>query len=63
MVKLIDDNTVSMSLEEYVQLLDSDVMLNYLHNGGVDNWDWYGDSLEDYECPKVDEVRDNLKKK
>lgn len=30
-----------------IELDERDMILCALENGGVDNWDWYGDSLKD----------------
>lgn len=35
--------------EELLQLLRDSEMLGALQSGGVDNWEWYGDSLENLE--------------
>lgn len=37
-----------LSEDELVRLLESDMRLNALGRGGVDNWEWYGDSCCDY---------------
>lgn len=42
------DETVTISKSEYDSLLDSQRMLLALENGGVDNWIWYSESLEEY---------------
>ena len=34
--------------KELIVLLESYNRLQALENGGVDNWNWYGDSLRDY---------------
>ena len=34
--------------KELILLLESYHRLQALENGGVDNWNWYGDSLYDY---------------
>lgn len=39
--------TVTISKEEYKRLLRSQLELSALHAGGVDNWEWYGESLAD----------------
>lgn len=31
-------------------LLYAEAKLNALEAGGVDNWEWYGDSINDYFC-------------
>ena len=33
---------------ELLELLEARLRLAALENGGVDNWEWYGDSLCDY---------------
>ena len=37
-----------ISKEEYDELLDRDRKLSALEAGGVDNWEWYGESLSQY---------------
>lgn len=37
-----------ISKQEYEELLRRDEKLTALENGGVDNWEWYGESLKDY---------------
>lgn len=39
---------VSIALEEYRQLKKDAAKLQALESGGVDNWEWYYDSLRDY---------------
>lgn len=41
--------------EKIEELLDRDFKLRCLENGGVDNWDWYGESLEEYWESKEEE--------
>lgn len=36
-----------ISEERYKELLDAEKELQALHAGGVDNWEWYGQSLTD----------------
>lgn len=55
-------NTITITKEEYISLLKQEVRLNMLENGGVDNWEWYGESLnpegeESYEdlCKQIEE--------
>ena len=38
----------TISKEEYEDLLDRDRKLSALEAGGVDNWEWYSDSLAQY---------------
>lgn len=44
--------------KELVSLIKRDAKLCALENGGVDNWEWYGESLKDYN----DEVKIDLSK-
>lgn len=45
------------------QLLKDEIKLEALEHGGVDNWEWYGDSIQDYlkEC-NVEEIEDLIEK-
>lgn len=36
---------VEISQERLDELLKSEKILNALYAGGVDNWEWYGESL------------------
>lgn len=40
-----EQNTITISVSAYKELLKDAEKLRRLENGGVDNWDWYGDSL------------------
>lgn len=52
---------IEISLEEYIRLKQDSETLNLLECGGVDNWSWYGESLnpdgEDYN-----EIMENIEK-
>ncbi len=41
------DDTVTITKKEYEKLLRSEKLLDALHNGGVDNWDWYSDAYNE----------------
>jgi hypothetical protein len=43
----LGEETVTIPKEEYEDLIRSKKILDALYAGGVDNWDWYGQSLED----------------
>jgi hypothetical protein len=43
----MENEMVTISKKLYDRLLDSEKMLRALQAGGVDNWEWYGDSLRD----------------
>ena len=51
-VKFNDDETVTITLEFYGELLDDQILLEALKSQGVDNWDGYDlaiESLNEYE--------------
>jgi len=39
------EETVTINKSEYERLTRNSKMLNALRAGGVDNWEWYGESL------------------
>lgn len=43
-----DDGTVTISKEMYAELIDDQKWRIALEHGGVDNWDYYHDSLQEY---------------
>lgn len=44
----METEKVTIEKEEYEELLRDQRMLDALKAGGVDNWEWYDDSLEDF---------------
>lgn len=44
----MSEEKVTITKAEYNNLLDRDRKLTALENGGVDNWAWYSESLQDY---------------
>ena len=46
---------ITISKEEYAELLRRDYELSCLEDGGVDNWDWYGESFNNDEWREVQE--------
>ncbi len=43
-----EDETITIPKKVYDKLRDRDFLLECLENGGVDNWEWYGESLAPY---------------
>ena len=43
-----DKETITIPLKEYKDLQRQSFMLTCLESGGVDNWDWYSESLKEY---------------
>lgn len=57
----MNDN-ITIGREEYLRLrLDSE-LLGFLQGGGVDSWEWYGDSLNPDDGPSYSEVKKRLTK-
>lgn len=42
----MNEETVTITKKEYESLLDDRIWRIALENGGVDNWEWYGESLQ-----------------
>lgn len=55
------EETVTISKKEYVNLLLSDKKLHMLECGGVDNWEWYGESLNPEDEESFSDYKDKLK--
>lgn len=44
---MTDEETVTITKTEYKEFLRAARELNALHAGGVDNWEYYSESLEE----------------
>lgn len=53
--------TIEISKKEYFQLRLASITLTLLQCGGVDNWDWYGDSLHPEDGDSLDTIEDELR--
>jgi hypothetical protein len=42
-----EEETVAITVLEHKRLLRCRAILRALEAGGVDNWEWYGESLKD----------------
>ena len=53
----------SIRHDDLIRLFADHYKLNALINAGADNWEWYGDSIQDYlkEC-NVEEIEDLIEK-
>lgn len=45
---MVEKKYVKISIDELAELIESSKKLSALECGGVDNWEWYGESLCDY---------------
>lgn len=41
----MSDKNITISRNEFISLKKDSEKLRLLENGGVDNWEWYGESL------------------
>lgn len=44
----MNEEMITISKKRYDELVDQEEMLEALQAGGVDNWEWYGESLSEY---------------
>lgn len=42
------EKNITISFDEYEKLKESDKVLDALYAGGVENWEWFEVSLEEY---------------
>lgn len=54
----METNKVEVSKERLAKLLRDERELQLLENGGVDNWEWYGDSLNPDDGITYDDIQD-----
>ena len=45
---IVVNSEVKITYADYEELSDRNEKLTALENGGVDNWEWYSESLKDY---------------
>lgn len=44
----MSSDTITIAKEEHIRLRRAKLMLECLEAGGVDNWDWYGDAINEF---------------
>ena len=54
----METSKVEVSKERLAKLLRKEQELRLLENGGVDNWEWYGDSLNPDDGITYDDITD-----
>jgi len=45
---MAEEKMITIKESFYDYLCKREARLNSLENGGVDNWEWYGESLKEY---------------
>ncbi len=53
---------MTITKKRYIELMRAEEVLNRLEAGGVDNWEWYGESLNPEEEPILEEFVEMLDK-
>lgn len=53
--------TIILPIKRYHELLIAQEKLSRLEAGGVDNWEWYGESLNPEGVPSMEEYEESLK--
>lgn len=54
------EGKVTITKQKYADLLIADMKLNRLECGGVDNWEWYGESLNPDDEPDFCEAEEDI---
>ena len=57
-IKKLENGNYEITREYLEELLESDFKLNALSNAGVDNWEFYDETMEDFN---FDDVIDFIK--
>ncbi|MFH1444901.1 MAG: hypothetical protein ABIF08_00235 [Nanoarchaeota archaeon] len=56
----MNDEFIKISKEEYLRLRMAELQLDRLEVGGVDNWEWYGESLNPDDDVDLDTAEKEL---
>lgn len=51
----MEEEEITIPRSVYDRLVDRDFKLSCLEQGGVDNWEWYGEALQAYWAEQDDE--------
>ena len=59
-IKKLKNGNYEITKEYLEELLESDFRLNALSNGGVDNWEYYKEAMEDFDYDEVIDFIDTI---
>ena len=59
-IKKLKNGNYEITREYLEELLESDFRLNALSNGGVDNWEYYEEAMEEYNPNEVQEYINSI---
>jgi hypothetical protein len=54
------EGNITIPKQKYTKLLIAEMKLNRLESFGVDNWEWYGESLNPEGEPDIDEAEEKI---
>jgi len=60
-IKKLRNGNFEITREYLEELLESDFKLNALINGGVDDWEFYDEAIEDFDYDEVEEYINSIK--
>lgn len=60
-IKKLKNGNYEITREYLEELLESDFRLNALSNGGVDNWEYYEEAMEDFNSDDVENFIESIK--
>lgn len=59
-IKKLKNGNYEITKEYLEELLESDFRFNALSNGGVDNWEYYEEAMEDFDYDDVENFIDSI---
>ena len=59
-IKKLKNGNYEITREYLEELLESDFKLNALSNGGVNNWEYYEEAMEDFDYDEVEEYINSI---
>lgn len=59
-IKKLKNGNYEITREYLEELLESDFKLNALINGGVDDWEFYDEAIEDFDYDEVEEYINSI---
>lgn len=59
-IKKLKNGNYEITREYLEELLESDFKLNALINGGVDDWEFYDEAMEDFDYDEVEEYINSI---
>ncbi len=59
-IKKLKNGNYEITKEYLEELLESDFRLNALSNGGVNNWEYYEEAMEDFDYDEVEEYINSI---